>query len=161
MNTMMSILISTGMTFMFLQHPISMGVLLIIYTLLIAMMMTLILKTPWFSYILVITIISGILVLFMYMASVSANEKISFKMYLLLNFFTTFMVVMTLMYKESNIFTKQTDFQLSCLPYKNISMLFSQSMIITTLFILYLLFCMIVVSYIVKKTSGPMRTSVA
>nr|YP_010381615.1 NADH dehydrogenase subunit 6 [Symplanella nigricans]UDL71990.1 NADH dehydrogenase subunit 6 [Symplanella nigricans] len=68
---MMMIMILTP----FMKHPISLGFLLILQTTLISMNMYINLKSTWYSYILFITIIGGMMVMFMYMTSISSNEK--------------------------------------------------------------------------------------
>lgn len=55
-----------------------MGLILLIQTILICFLIGLITKTFWFSYILFIVFIGGILVLFIYVTSLASNEIFSF-----------------------------------------------------------------------------------
>nr|YP_010464233.1 NADH dehydrogenase subunit 6 [Strongylium pinfaense]UUL71610.1 NADH dehydrogenase subunit 6 [Strongylium pinfaense] len=76
---MMSILLSmnTTMTILFLmmKHPLSMGMTLLIQTTIISLMTTKMNSNSWFSYILFLIMIGGMLILFMYMTSIASNEK--------------------------------------------------------------------------------------
>nr|QWY26003.1 NADH dehydrogenase subunit 6 [Morphostenophanes yunnanus] len=79
---MLSMLLLTSMamsTALFMmKHPISMGMILLLQTTSVALMMANFAPDLWFSYILFLIMIGGMLVLFMYMTSVASNEK--FKM---------------------------------------------------------------------------------
>nr|YP_010329808.1 NADH dehydrogenase subunit 6 [Lamoria adaptella]UNP54557.1 NADH dehydrogenase subunit 6 [Lamoria adaptella] len=77
----------------FLNHPLSMGISILFQTLLICLITGMLIKTYWFSYILFLTFMGGLLVLFIYVSSIASNEmfKISFNMkiylYILFIFF--------------------------------------------------------------------------
>nr|QBZ38144.1 NADH dehydrogenase subunit 6 [Muirodelphax atratus] len=66
LNTMLS---------MSMNHPISMGTLLMIQSMLTSMMTILFTKNSWYSMILFVTFSSGLMIMFMYMSSISSNEK--------------------------------------------------------------------------------------
>ena len=70
-----------SLTFLFIKHPLSIGLILLIQTILIRLFTGLIIKTFWFSYILFLIFIGGILVLFIYVTSLASNDlfKINFK----------------------------------------------------------------------------------
>jgi NADH-ubiquinone oxidoreductase chain 6 len=74
-------LILTIFTFIFTQltHPLAIGLLLVIHTTTTAILITLIIDSPWFSYILFLVFLGGILVLFIYVTSLASNEIFSFK----------------------------------------------------------------------------------
>nr|YP_009441012.1 NADH dehydrogenase subunit 6 [Tagiades litigiosa]ARJ31554.1 NADH dehydrogenase subunit 6 [Tagiades vajuna] len=61
----------------FLKHPLSMGLMIIIQTLLICLISGLYIYTYWFSYILFLTFSGGLLVLFIYVSSIASNELFS------------------------------------------------------------------------------------
>nr|YP_009116508.1 NADH dehydrogenase subunit 6 [Zinaida nascens]YP_009136714.1 NADH dehydrogenase subunit 6 [Zinaida jigongi]AJD80549.1 NADH dehydrogenase subunit 6 [Zinaida nascens]AKE07319.1 NADH dehydrogenase subunit 6 [Zinaida jigongi] len=58
----------------FLKHPLSMGLMILIQTLLICLISGMIINTYWFSYILFLTFLGGLLVLFIYVSSIASNE---------------------------------------------------------------------------------------
>nr|WHM51586.1 NADH dehydrogenase subunit 6 [Dolichorhinotermes tenebrosus] len=74
----MSKLITTSMitSIMFTQakHPMAMGLILLIQTTLTCLISGIMHKSFWFSYILFMIMIGGMLVLFMYMTSIASNE---------------------------------------------------------------------------------------
>nr|YP_009630802.1 NADH dehydrogenase subunit 6 [Isoteinon lamprospilus]QBS14463.1 NADH dehydrogenase subunit 6 [Isoteinon lamprospilus] len=62
------------------KHPLSMGLLILTQTLLICLMSGLFIHTYWFSYILFLTFLGGLLVLFIYVSSVASNELFNFSL---------------------------------------------------------------------------------
>nr|YP_009441653.1 NADH dehydrogenase subunit 6 [Monotoma quadricollis]AOY39172.1 NADH dehydrogenase subunit 6 [Monotoma quadricollis] len=71
-STMMSIFI------IFLNHPLSMMLIILIQTLLIALISGLMNLSFWFSFIIFLIMIGGMMILFMYMISIASNEKFKF-----------------------------------------------------------------------------------
>ena len=57
-----------------LSHPISLGIVLIFYSLLIGVT-TIIFSTPWFFYLLVLVFLGGVIILIIYISTLAANEK--------------------------------------------------------------------------------------
>nr|YP_004935215.1 NADH dehydrogenase subunit 6 [Ptychoptera sp. ATB-2011]AET13027.1 NADH dehydrogenase subunit 6 [Ptychoptera sp. ATB-2011] len=72
--------------FMQMKHPLAMGLMLLTQTFLISMIMGIVSKTFWFSYILFLIFLGGMLVLFIYVTSLASNEMFSFsiKTYLMM-----------------------------------------------------------------------------
>nr|UOU85315.1 NADH dehydrogenase subunit 6 [Mycomya fimbriata] len=66
-----------SMLFTQMKHPMSMGMLLLIQTFLISLLVGLMHKTFWFSYILFLIFLGGMLVMFIYVTSLSSNEMFS------------------------------------------------------------------------------------
>ncbi|CRL08765.1 ND6 [Clunio marinus] len=64
--------------FMFIQHPLAMGLMLLIQTFLISILSGLMYKTFWFSYILFLIFIGGMLVLIIYITALASNEMFNF-----------------------------------------------------------------------------------
>nr|YP_007026110.1 NADH dehydrogenase subunit 6 [Calanus hyperboreus]AFU88799.1 NADH dehydrogenase subunit 6 [Calanus hyperboreus] len=65
-------------------HPISLGLFLIILSL-FSGMMVMKMNISWFFYLLVLVFLGGVMVLIIYMSTLAANEKFSFKMSGLVN----------------------------------------------------------------------------
>nr|YP_006575879.1 NADH dehydrogenase subunit 6 [Calosoma sp. BYU-CO241]ACZ58528.1 NADH dehydrogenase subunit 6 [Calosoma sp. BYU-CO241] len=84
--------LSMTIIFMFLNHPLSMGLILLIQTILISLMSGFFSYTYWFSYILFLVMVGGMLVLFIYMTSLASNEMFNFSTKL-----TTSMIMITTM----------------------------------------------------------------
>nr|QWX95349.1 NADH-ubiquinone oxidoreductase chain 6 [Lucullia flavovittata] len=159
----MMMLFMTMMTlsfiFMWLKHPISMGITIIAQTIIVAMMSGMMMGSFWYSYMVMITMLSGMLVLFMYMASVASNEKLypSIK----LAFLSLIMIILmiTLQLTDDSFNNEMTNF----LPKNEIEILSLNSLfnsktnMITIMMVFYLLFTMITVSSIVNISEGPLR----
>nr|AXS65938.1 NADH dehydrogenase subunit 6 [Curculionoidea sp. 19 KM-2017] len=71
MNILFSIMFST------LNHPLSLGAILLIQTLLISMSTSFLNMNFWFGYILMLIMIGGMMIMFIYMTSIASNEKFS------------------------------------------------------------------------------------
>nr|YP_010692662.1 NADH dehydrogenase subunit 6 [Notobitus meleagris]WBV80537.1 NADH dehydrogenase subunit 6 [Notobitus meleagris] len=148
-----------SLIFLTLKHPISMGITIIAQTMMVAMMTGLMLKSFWFSYIIVITMLSGMLVLFIYMASVASNEKffMSYKLIILSTILTSLSMMMQVMMENNNEFMN-IEHQMST-EKLSLNMLFNcKFKTVTITMTLYLFFTMITVSFIVNISEGPLRT---
>nr|UCP07173.1 NADH dehydrogenase subunit 6 [Nanhuaphasma hamicercum] len=71
MMIMLSMMMNT--TFLTSTHPMSMGLLIIMQTIMIAMITGMMFKSFWYSYILLLMFVGGMMVLFIYMTSLTPN----------------------------------------------------------------------------------------
>nr|WGO62312.1 NADH dehydrogenase subunit 6 [Pseudandraca sp. 1 MD-2023a] len=76
---MMKLFLSLTMIMMsfnmyFLNHPLTMGLMILLQTLMICILSGMMISTYWFSYILFLTFLGGLLVLFIYVSSIASNE---------------------------------------------------------------------------------------
>nr|UPL65361.1 NADH dehydrogenase subunit 6 [Meschia woodwardi] len=152
MNLMMSFMTSLSIIFLFVSHPLAMGLIIILQTTTISIITGLMLKSFWFSYIIMIIMLSGMLVLFIYMASIASNEKMMFSFKLLFTFMIMMMLLMSEIYSTEEYKLMNMNNYLSM----TLNVLFNNVMI-TIIMILYLFFTMIVVSKIVNIHEGPLR----
>nr|YP_010952551.1 NADH dehydrogenase subunit 6 [Craspedortha porphyria]WMQ52871.1 NADH dehydrogenase subunit 6 [Craspedortha porphyria] len=101
--TISFIMIMMSLLMYFLTHPLSMGFMILIQTILTCMLSGMLIKTYWFSYILFLTFLGGLLVLFIYVSSIASNELFSFtnnmKIYFIV-FFTLLMFIQFFFYKN-------------------------------------------------------------
>nr|QBG38283.1 NADH dehydrogenase subunit 6 [Actias maenas] len=83
-----------------LNHPLSMGLMILIQTLLTCTLSGMLIKTYWFSYILFLTFLGGLLVLFIYVSSIASNELFSFNstMKLLFLLFIFFLITIIFLF---------------------------------------------------------------
>nr|YP_010596120.1 NADH dehydrogenase subunit 6 [Rhynocoris marginatus]WAJ48452.1 NADH dehydrogenase subunit 6 [Rhynocoris marginatus] len=164
---MLSLLIMLSITvsimFILLQHPLSMGLALILQTIMISLITGMMINNFWFSYILMITMLSGALVLFIYMASVASNEK--FQTSIKMMYFTITMILLSTIISWIMETSKLHNYDLiSKITTENnqinslIKMFNMHNMTITIMVISYLFMTMIVISYIVDVFEGPLRT---
>uniref|UniRef100_A0AAU7YSZ9 NADH-ubiquinone oxidoreductase chain 6 n=1 Tax=Rhopalus latus TaxID=238591 RepID=A0AAU7YSZ9_9HEMI len=153
------LMMTMAFIFMWLKHPISMGITIIMQTLTICMITGLILGTFWFSYLIMITMLSGMLVLFIYMASVASNEKFFTSMKLIT--FSMLMIMMsTIMeinetYMNNEFLKTQTSIPMELI---SLTTMFNMKMkFITMSMVMFLFFTMFTVSLIVNISEGPLR----
>nr|QJD22453.1 NADH dehydrogenase subunit 6 [Haustorioides koreanus] len=64
----------SSLLFMSLNTPLSMGITVILLSFFVAVMMALLMPTTWFSFLLLMVFLSGMMVLFVYVASLASNE---------------------------------------------------------------------------------------
>nr|YP_011010690.1 NADH dehydrogenase subunit 6 [Halobates matsumurai]WPW47370.1 NADH dehydrogenase subunit 6 [Halobates matsumurai] len=158
MKMIFMLMITLSTTLIILKHPLSMGFNLILITFLSSMVMSIWMKYTWYSYILVLVMLGGMLVLFMYMASIASNEIMKFSFKTLIMIMTT-MMISAIFLKEEMLSFNMTIIQ-TMDGQQNLSMmkLFNtKSSIITIMMALYLLMTMIYVIFITNTFEGPMR----
>nr|WKU84187.1 NADH dehydrogenase subunit 6 [Stipomorpha sp.] len=164
------LMLMMGFLFMQMNHPLTLGLILLIQTILIVSITGMMSKTFWFSYILFLIFIGGMLILFIYMTSIASNEMFSISkkpMIYLLLFMLTMMMMYMLMNKmmmfymnnneinsliNLNSYMKENNLNLMKLYNYPINML-------TILMINYLLITMIISVKITKLFYGPIRSS--
>lgn len=157
-------------TFLFTQtnHPISIGLILLTQTLLSCLLSGIITKRFWFSYILFLIFIGGILILFIYMSSLAANEKINFSPSFIIKLSIIFIITIPIIILDKfyiiNIFNNS-----DTTPDSNILIIINENIItiskiydkpnnlIIILLINYLLLTLIVIVKITNTFMGPLR----
>nr|ASY98077.1 NADH dehydrogenase subunit 6 [Brunneria borealis] len=72
--TLLSLSLMTSLIFLFMNHPLSMGFILFIQSILLCLISGYLAPSFWFSYILLLIFLGGMLVLFMYVTSLASNE---------------------------------------------------------------------------------------
>nr|WAX39178.1 NADH dehydrogenase subunit 6 [Anaplecta sp. 5 ZQW-2020]WAX39191.1 NADH dehydrogenase subunit 6 [Anaplecta sp. 5 ZQW-2020] len=166
MKLMMILSTLTSMMFSLSKHPLAMGLILLMQTLLICLMSGLLLKTFWFSYILFLIFLGGMLVLFIYVTTLASNEmfKFSTKMLMTLMLLTTAMMMLNMQWvpEEMNKWmeTMTNMMNMSTENSKPLMKLYNKpTMMITVMMALYMLLTLIVVVKITTITSGPLRSS--
>nr|QFK69123.1 NADH dehydrogenase subunit 6 [Phymatostetha sp. D9] len=166
MIIVMSMLMST--LFPTMKHPLSMGFILLMQTGLSCMMNGMNNYSYWFSYLLFITFIGGMMVLFIYMASIASNMKFKFSLKLLIMMMIMTMMLMmmnmmdTMLMNENNM-NEFINYELTAKNNNkemlSIMKMFNMpTMMITIMLIIYLLFTMISIIKITNKKEGPLRT---
>nr|YP_010290279.1 NADH dehydrogenase subunit 6 [Holocerina smilax]ULO26111.1 NADH dehydrogenase subunit 6 [Holocerina smilax] len=87
----LSLMSSFSLIMYFLIHPLSMGLMILLQTLLTCLISGMLIKSYWFSYILFLTFLGGLLVLFIYVSSIASNELFSFNFNMKFLFYLLFM----------------------------------------------------------------------
>lgn len=148
-------------------HPLSAGLVLLIQTTLVAVASGTLNKTFWFSYILFLIFLGGILVLFIYVASLASNEQFSIDLIFFLTSLAVicFISLILIILDPIILSNKITIFYSSLInDYKfNSNSLFNRpiynepSAFFTFFIISYLLLALLVVVKIIKSSSSPLR----
>nr|AUJ22061.1 NADH dehydrogenase subunit 6 [Chonosia crassipennis] len=150
-----------NLMFMMTKHPISMGCVLLMQTILASLLCGMSMKLYLFSYILFLIFVGGMLILFMYMSSIASNEKfysLNVMMFLIM-YVISYMIVM---YTSNKLDDNSLNDNIMLLnPYINFMMeklyMFPSGML-TLMIVIYLLFTLIVVSNIVGIKFSPLRS---
>nr|YP_010560315.1 NADH dehydrogenase subunit 6 [Euxiphydria potanini]AYV97253.1 NADH deshydrogenase subunit 6 [Xiphydria sp. ZJUH 2008002]UYW35405.1 NADH dehydrogenase subunit 6 [Euxiphydria potanini] len=155
-------------------NPFVMGILLLFYSLNISMTMSMFSNSYWYSYILFLIMIGGILILFIYFISLIANDEMEFTMnmffYLFLLFFLImmYMCIIFLKFEKFNFMLLNNFLDIEPLSkmnflFKNFNQLSliklysSPSNKITLLIIIYLFFVLISIVKICFINNAPLR----
>nr|YP_002640597.1 NADH dehydrogenase subunit 6 [Hydroscapha granulum]CAM35441.1 NADH dehydrogenase subunit 6 [Hydroscapha granulum] len=101
----MMMIILTSIMFSLMNHPMSMGFILLIQTILISLITGFLSYSFWFSYILLLILVGGMLVLFIYMTSLASNEmfKFSSKMFIFIMMYSIIMMMIYLFIDKSSL----------------------------------------------------------
>nr|QUL60386.1 NADH dehydrogenase subunit 6 [Terrapotamon thungwa] len=154
------------LSFLFTQvtHPLAMGLTLLIQTIFISFIVGLSTYSFWFSYILFLILLGGMLVLFIYIASLASNEFFYFPMTLMMTSLTLLIILFMSITLLDLIITST----FSNLPNSSIntysstahttSWIFNTPSMFFTIFIIsYLLLTLLVVVKIINLFKGPLR----
>nr|WIL79962.1 NADH dehydrogenase subunit 6 [Tenerus hilleri] len=157
-------MIILSLMIIFLSHPLSLGLILLIQTILTALMVGIINYNFWFSYILFLIMIGGMLILFIYMTSIASNEKFTISKFLIiLSYFISSMISTTLILDSFffnlsmiNIETQMMNFNMNykfsmnkIFNFPNFSLIYIS--------LIYLLITLIAVVKISNFNMGPLR----
>nr|URH17031.1 NADH dehydrogenase subunit 6 [Pericapritermes sp. H SH-2022a] len=156
---LMSMSTMTSLMFTQMKHPLAMGLMLLLQTTMVCIISGTMYKTFWFSYILFMIMVGGMLVLFMYMTSLASNEMFSPSNKMLTAVMVTLPALSLMMPTVIN--NKET------VGYEMImeneittttTVMYNQMMgTMTTLLVLYMLMTLIVVVNIINVSKGPLR----
>nr|ALO77622.1 NADH deshydrogenase subunit 6 [Cantharidae sp. GENSP01] len=160
----MNIMFMLTLVFSMMTHPLSMGLTLLMQVVMVAMLTGTLSANFWFSYILFMIMVGGMLVLFIYMTSIASNEKFSVSMtfYLMMGVTVISSLGMSLMENYPKwMLSMNTDmlmkmnttmFEMSLSKY-----FMSTSMMMMMVLIVYLLVTLIAVVKITNVSYGPLR----
>nr|UFZ12784.1 NADH dehydrogenase subunit 6 [Sialis melania] len=168
MLTMITIMNAT--TFIQMNHPLAMGLCLLIQTILISFITGMIIQTFWFSYILFLIMLGGMLVLFIYMTTLASNEMFSFNNLLVYLIIIMLMMIMSLidsnMWNINNSYidmlnTNNNYFIMNMENSLELMKLYNKpTMNMTLILINYLLLTLIIIVKITNIFSGPLRQKI-
>nr|AVN67474.1 NADH dehydrogenase subunit 6 [Gromphadorhina sp. B040]AVN68244.1 NADH dehydrogenase subunit 6 [Gromphadorhina sp. Pvii] len=151
----------TSFVFTQMNHPLAMGLMLLIQTILIAMITGLMSHSFWFSYILFLIFLGGMLVLFIYVTSLASNEMFTLSTPLIITtmLMTPFILILLnksfIMKSQETLMFQSTLNSLINLPLIKLYNL--PTNIITIILASYLFLTLIAVVKITNIFIGPLR----
>nr|YP_010527048.1 NADH dehydrogenase subunit 6 [Acherontia lachesis]UXR12385.1 NADH dehydrogenase subunit 6 [Acherontia lachesis]WMQ52923.1 NADH dehydrogenase subunit 6 [Acherontia lachesis] len=169
--TFSMIMIMLSFMMYFLNHPLSMGLMILIQTMLTCLLSGMMIKTYWFSYILFLTFLGGLLVLFIYVSSIASNElflisnnmKMFIFMFMLLLIFIQFLFMKNLNWMNLNN-NSEMDMYANIFWFNNenkinMNKLYNnKSSMLMMMLIIYLFITLIAIVKITNIFYGPLRT---
>nr|AML25916.1 NADH dehydrogenase subunit 6 [Staphylinidae sp. BMNH 1274216] len=152
--------LSLSLIMLLMNHPLSMGMILLMQTILISLITGLLNMNFWYSYILFLIMIGGMLILFIYMTSIASNEKFKFSpmisLTLMITMFTSILTLFMNYFYWINFNTEMLSstmlFSISLNKFIN-----NPSNFILFMIIIYLLITLIAVVKITNIKHGPLR----
>nr|QHD47884.1 NADH dehydrogenase subunit 6 [Sinacroneuria dabieshana] len=159
-----------ALAFTSVTHPLAMGLLLLLQTLMICLITGFTTQGFWFSYILFLVFLGGLLVLFIYTASLASNEMFSLPTFTLLITFGPLLIgsLIHLTIDPSiiwiNLKNTETMFHSPLFPLNEemtlslMKLYNTPTNLITLILVLYLFLTLIAVVKITKIFYGPLRT---
>nr|YP_009236818.1 NADH dehydrogenase subunit 6 [Telchinia serena]AMJ17282.1 NADH dehydrogenase subunit 6 [Telchinia serena] len=156
----------------FTNHPLAMGLMILIQTLLVSILSGMLINTYWFSYILFLVFLGGLLVLFIYVSSIASNElfKINFINKILFSI-SIFYSIIFMLYFKNNLFWMNFYINDEMINFFNNFMFFNnehnfsltklyneQTYLLMFLLIIYLFITLIAVVKITNIFFGPLRS---
>nr|WRO44985.1 NADH dehydrogenase subunit 6 [Stenothemus sp.] len=152
---------------LFLKHPLTMGLNLLIQTIVIAMITGLMSLNFWISYLLFLVMVGGMLILFMYMTSIASNEKFSFSKPLMLTFLllTITMMIFIILNQKMEFFTFKNIDSIELIKFSTYEIspnkyFINNSKFILSILIIYLFITLIAIVNISSNSSGPLRQKI-
>uniref|UniRef100_UPI0031F391F5 NADH dehydrogenase subunit 6 n=1 Tax=Calliptamus coelesyriensis TaxID=2866264 RepID=UPI0031F391F5 len=157
-----------NINFIKLSHPMSMMLFIILQTFLIGLMTGTMMESFWLSYILFLTFLGGMLVLFIYITSIASNEMFQPKTITMIFTFMLWMfIVITLFIMDKTMFMdffKNTETMNinNSINYQEMTMSLEKlynnpTFIITMMMMIYLFLALLAVVKITNINQGPIR----
>nr|YP_007026827.1 NADH dehydrogenase subunit 6 [Metacrangonyx dominicanus]CCI69365.1 NADH dehydrogenase subunit 6 [Metacrangonyx dominicanus] len=149
--------------FFYSWHPLFMGVMVALQSILIGLSIYLFSAVSWFSYLLFMIFLSGMMVILIYVSSLASNLTmkyffLSFKM--MMFFMSLFMLFILLYYKNTYFCDNFIDFSNLTVTIFLAGKVYSKEMYLFTLLIIcYLLLVLILIVKNSMFTKGPLRSN--
>nr|YP_010461169.1 NADH dehydrogenase subunit 6 [Strophopteryx fasciata]UUF92100.1 NADH dehydrogenase subunit 6 [Strophopteryx fasciata] len=162
---------SATLSFVFTQmnHPLAMGMMLLLQSLVICLLTGFMTQSFWFSYILFLVFLGGLLVLFIYVTSLASNEMFSLSTKLLLCVMAPLTLTIILCLFTDSSFWTTSLMNSDMVNVLSLNSYFEEAMpslmklynqptgYITLMLVLYLFLTLIAVVKITSIFAGPLR----
>nr|YP_009711862.1 NADH dehydrogenase subunit 6 [Daphnia laevis]QGA47439.1 NADH dehydrogenase subunit 6 [Daphnia laevis] len=165
---MMLLTFSTLMVFVFpsVNHPLLMGLIILLLTIMLAMTLGVMSMSTWLSYILIMILLGGLLVIFVYISLLAPNEtQKPSSIFKTLTKMTTFILIISFMSSSLSLWVSKSKSFISNLYFNSENMewmylLYSSDLGGMTIFLVaYLFLTLIVVVFISKTESTSLRVN--
>nr|YP_003934992.1 NADH dehydrogenase subunit 6 [Thrinchus schrenkii]ACZ55612.1 NADH dehydrogenase subunit 6 [Thrinchus schrenkii] len=164
----MSLSNALNIKFIKLNHPMSMMMFIIIQTLLIGLTAGTLMESFWLAYILFLTFLGGMLVLFIYITSIASNEMFQPKsISVILTGFTWLILTISLILLDKSLYidlSKNSDTSITnnIMNFQEMTMSLSKiynnpTFMITMMMMIYLFLALLAVVKITNINQGPIR----
>nr|SSW94145.1 NADH dehydrogenase subunit 6 [Hypermnestra helios maxima] len=165
-----SLIMMFSIMMLFLNHPLSMGLMILTQTLLTCLLSGMLINTYWFSYILFLVFLGGLLVLFIYVSSIASNEMFNNNFFMKMNLMCILMLSILSVYMynlnwlnfinnyEMNNFLNLFIF-FNNENKINLSKLYNNQIYLMMMLIIYLFITLVAVVKITNIFFGPLRMS--
>nr|YP_010610873.1 NADH dehydrogenase subunit 6 [Idiocerus consimilis]WAP91694.1 NADH dehydrogenase subunit 6 [Idiocerus consimilis] len=141
-----------------MKTPMSMGMILMLQTIMMTLLMNKMMVTSWLTMITFLMMIGGLLILFIYMSSLASNEKFKINMKVLI-IMMLMMITSEELMQDMQINETQDIMNTMTIEQLSLNKLYNKkSLMITLIMVLYLLLTMIAVTKLVKHYEGPLRS---
>nr|YP_009528506.1 NADH dehydrogenase subunit 6 [Adelpha iphiclus]AYN60506.1 NADH dehydrogenase subunit 6 [Adelpha iphiclus] len=164
-------LISISILLYFINHPLAMGLLILIQTFLTCLLSGMLINTYWFSYILFLVFLGGLLVLFIYVSSVAANEMFKIHIMFKFIFYYIFIIFIFSILFKNNLIWMNFSFNDEMINFFNSNLFFNneynfnlsklynkQNYFMMIMLIIYLFITLIAIVKITNIFFGPLRS---
>nr|WAX39334.1 NADH dehydrogenase subunit 6 [Homalosilpha sp. 1 ZQW-2020] len=163
MKNILIMMLTTSLMFTQMNHPLAMGLMLLIQTIIMCIMSGLLSQSFWFSYILFLIFLGGMLVLFIYVTSLASNEMFFMSMKMII--ITIMIIFMLMLLINLNYMINNMEIMLHEYMYSaenemmnSLMKLYNQpTNLITIMLASYLFLTLIVVVKITNISKGPLR----
>nr|YP_009032781.1 NADH dehydrogenase subunit 6 [Folsomotoma octooculata]AGL95080.1 NADH dehydrogenase subunit 6 [Folsomotoma octooculata] len=154
---MSSIIISS--IIMINVHPMTLMIMILTQVLLICLMNWGVNKMSWFSYVLFLIFLGGLMVLFIYITSLASNEKFNFNLNLVMTNIMWVIIATVLFFMMMK--NEQYNLLSWFISLKSFNEMYSFSMsLISLMTMIYLFLTLIVVVKTASKYEGPLRNMI-
>nr|AVN68032.1 NADH dehydrogenase subunit 6 [Balta sp. Cairns, Australia] len=148
----------TSMMFMQMNHPMTMGLMLLMQTLLSAALSGMMSQMFWFSYVLMLMFLGGLMVLFIYITSLTPNEMIQFSSKIIIMMMIIIIIMMMMKFYPELNNQETVNLMKNINTYNNMTKLYNNSTnLITIMMASYLFITLIAIVKIINIFKGPLR----
>lgn len=165
MTIILILSLTLSIIFLFIKHPLSLGIVLLRQTILTALITGFLRFNFWYSYILFLIIIGGILVLFIYITSIASNEIFKYSNKIIIIVISILRVTFIIYFKFDKFFINYFNFNQNIIINYNFNLSlrkfinYPSNLVLFTI-IIYLFITLVVVVKITEIKSGPLRQKI-